>query len=158
MACACRLVIDNFVSKLPHLRPSQLEQTRGLVPAQERVCYCCASSNRDSLRQRTESHLSKEPLQDYCTTCIHYPTSSAIPFARASETFQAGSRLQPHLSRRSNRRVKHHIYTLSHREMVVFCSQYSGRMQPSLVPLPVGLGNNTRCLTHTCVSRARWRR
>jgi len=143
-----RLAIDNFVSKRPFHRPSYVKTDAKTCKLH---CYCCAPSNRDSLRQHTRqgkkvqrvrsrrhatlrgltaspATSSKEPLQDYCTTCIHNPTHPPIPFAHASETFQAGSRLQPHLTRWSNRRVKHHIYTLSHREMVVFSSQLSGRM------------------------------
>jgi hypothetical protein len=46
--------------------------------------------------------------------------------AKKGETFQAGSRLQPHLTTWSNRRVQHHIYTSSHREMVVFFDQFFG--------------------------------
>ncbi|KAH3907203.1 hypothetical protein HBI56_183280 [Parastagonospora nodorum] len=38
----------------------------------------------------------------------------------------------PTLTTWSNRRVKHHKDTLSHRDMVVFSLQYSGQMQTSL--------------------------
>jgi hypothetical protein len=84
-----------------------------------------SSADRQSC---SPSHRLRERLQSYCTTCIHYPTHGRIRLAILLETFQAGSRQQPHLTRWPNRRVKHHKDTLSHRVMVVISSQYSGRM------------------------------
>jgi hypothetical protein len=67
-----------------------------------------------------------DTMRDYCKSRIHYPVHASIWLAGESETFQAGSRLQPHSDTWSNRRVQHHIYTSSHREMVAFSDQFFG--------------------------------
>lgn len=62
-------------------------------------------------------------LQVYCKSCMLSPTQPVLPFAAAHEMFQAGSRQQPTLTRPPNRRVEHHMNTVSHRDMVAFFSQ-----------------------------------
>ena len=65
----------------------------------------------------------KKLLQTYCKSCMLCPAQRVFSFAAPHETFQAGSRQQPHSTQRPNRRVEHHMNTLPHRDMVAFFAQ-----------------------------------
>lgn len=140
----------------------QCRQPRARTPAQElqtgAECFCFALESRLSmamctvvqagldapchcytrLRALTASRLHRATmpsklLQAYCKSCMQCPTQHALSFAATLETFQAGSRQRLHSTQRPNRRVEHHMYTVSHREMVAFFAQYTGLKQKSRI-------------------------
>lgn len=94
-------------------------------------CHCYTRIRALTASRVRPATNSKKLLQGYCKSCMLCPAQHGFLFADILEMFQAGSRQQPHSTQRPNRRVEHHMNTLSHREMVVFFAQYSGRKEKS---------------------------
>jgi len=76
----------------PRLATATHASARKRYDALDPVASLLWTLDRQSSRPATSS---KDPLQDYCTTCIHHPAFPTLPFAGSRQTFQADSRLQP---------------------------------------------------------------
>lgn len=63
-------------------------------------------------------------MHDYCKCSMRRLLRLVCPLAARLDLFQARPWLQLYWTTWSNRRVKHHIYTFSHRDIVVFSHQF----------------------------------
>lgn len=84
--------------------------------------------SRAGSQSQTASHrffdMAANTMHDYCECAMHPLLRLVRPLAARVDLFQARPWLQVHSATWSNRRVKHHIYTSSHRDIVVFSHQF----------------------------------